>query len=79
MVLQTVWRAAQKNSWGVASTPPPLTRVKPLNKNITSKICKEVFFSQIPIGIQVIQSRNSDVSCYLHDLTSHTGYHFGVC
>ena len=28
MILQTVWRAAQKISWGVASTPPPLAMAK---------------------------------------------------
>ena len=31
-ILQTVWRPAQKNSWGVASTPPPdRARVKELD------------------------------------------------
>ena len=31
-ILRTVWRPAQKNSWGVASTPPPdRARVNPIS------------------------------------------------
>ena len=47
-ILQTVWRPAQKNSWGggVASTPPDRSRVKEAGTGfdgISTKLLKLIF------------------------------------